>query len=296
MIIRHSFILYLIFLLVLMAPGCTNHQATVEKKDLAVSTTSADEQSNVRLIFYNMYLPPKMSEIFQKVGANYNPNILNQPDNFARYQDPHKIALNLGVYGVDLNYARMFNQSATTARYLTSIQLMTEKLGIPSSYFESLMNDMEHYYSNKDSITKIVTGIYERTDSFLKDNNHDAWAALIVTGGWVEALYISTRILRATPDNVEISDRIAEQKYSLNSLISLLSNYQDNIDVAGDLLMLKLLKKSFDRFDIYYDQDDFSIDTVTKVISTSDYHSGITPGILDEITDILSEIRVQMIN
>ena len=108
-------------------------------------------------------------------------------------------------------------------------------------------------------------------------------------------MYISTRILEADPDNVEISDRIAEQKYSLNSLISLLSNYQEDISVAGDLLLLKLLKRTFDRYDIYYDQDKFVLDTVNKLISASGYKTGITPEILDEIFDIVGEIRAQMI-
>ncbi len=293
---KNSLISVILFLLVISFFSCKGRPGTDEKHGLAIQSNTRDSTENLRLIFYNMYLPPQMSRIFERVGANYDPAILNQPDNFGRYQGRHKIALNLGVFGVDLNYTRIFDQTALTSKYFSTIQLMTSKLGIPSEYYERILENLEQYYKNKDTIIKVAGELYERTDNYLKEKKHNADAALIVTGGWIEALYISTQILKTDPDNVEMSDRIAEQKYSLNSLISLLSNFQEDIDVAGDILMLKLLKKSFDRYEIYYDQDDFKLDTVNKLISTSNYHTGITTEILGEIGDIVAEIRAQMIN
>ncbi len=286
----------LVLVLTVVLISCRNEQNTPGKNDLAIRSLPAADSGNVRLIFYNMYLPPQMANIFEQTGANYNPSLLNQSDNFARYQDPHKIAINLGIYGVDMNYARMFNQASMTAKYFLTIQMMTKKLGIPASYYEDLLNGIDQFSANKDSLVRIAGEVYERTDAYLKRNGRDATAALIVAGGWIEALYISTKIIESDPENMEMIDRIAEQKYSLNSLISLLGNYQEDISVAGDLLLLKLLKKSFDKFEIYYDQDDFKLDTVNKLISASEYHSGITPAIIKEVGDLTGEIRMQMIN
>ncbi len=294
---KHNLISCLIILSLLLGLSfCRNGQKADQIHELAVKSSIPEGTDNVRLIFYNMYLPPRMSKIFERVGANYNPSILNNPDDFARYQDPHKTAINLGIYGVDMSYVRMFDQTLLMAKYFSTIQLLTRMLDIPDEYFDDMVKGIEHSSNNRDSLIRIASEIYDRTDNYLKKNDNDAYAALIVTGGWIETMYISTRILEADPDNVEISDRIAEQKYSLNSLISLLSNYQEDISVAGDLLLLKLLKRSFDRYDIYYEQDNFVLDTVNKLISASGCKTGITPEILDEITDIVGEIRTQMIN
>ncbi len=289
-------ILFLFFILAVSAFSCRNHEKTVENQDLAVKSVLDNDRGNVRLIFYNMYLPPQASRIFERAGANYNPSILNQPENFPRYQNAHKLALNLGIYGVDLSYTRMFDQATLTAKYFSTIRMMANNLGIPQDYYDNILTRIDRNSRDKDSLVRLAEEIYELTDDYLKDNNLDANASLIVTGGWIEALYISTRILDADPDNVEMSDRIAEQKYSLNSLISLLSNYQEDIAVAGDLLMLKLLKKSFDRYDIFYDADDFALDTVNGLISASAYNSGMTQDIMDEISEIVGQIRIQLIN
>jgi hypothetical protein len=115
-------------------------------------------------------------------------------------------------------------------------------------------------------------------------------------GGWIEALYIASKIAESDPENMEIKDRIAEQKYSLNSLISLLSNYQEDLHIAEDLLMLKQLKKSFDKFEIYYNQGGFKVDTVNKLISTTEYVVDVSPEIISEIGAIISEIRMGIVN
>ena len=294
--VRTVFHLLFLTLVILISTSCRSPHQKVNNDDLHFENMPADPGGNVRLIFYNMYLPPEMARIFESVGANYLPSILSEPDDFARYQEPHKIAMNLGIYGVDLSYARMYDQKTLTARYLSTVDLLATKLGIPQDYYENFMNGIEKYYDNRDSVAILATAIYAQTDEYLKKNNNESYAALIIAGGWIEALFISTRIIESEPGNVEISDRIAEQKYSLNSLISLLSNYQNETEVAEVLLMLKRLKKSFDRFEIYYGQDDFVLDTVKKVIEASEYESGLTAGISDEISRIVSQIRTRIIN
>jgi hypothetical protein len=293
-------ILFLFILPLFILPGCRF------RKESPITDTAADpiilkedpasNMGKVRLIFYNMYLPTEMSRLFEKAGANYNPKILNSADNISRYDEKTKIAFNIGVYGVDLSYCRIFDQNAATAKYFSTVQLMYEKLGIPDNYYDDLLKGLEKYYSDKDSLAKFASDVYERADRYLRENNNDAFAAMIVTGGWVEALYLASKIAESNPDNVEIAERIASQKYSLNSLISLLSNYQNEVVVTEYILMLKGLKKSFDKFDIYYTQDNFELDTVNKMISTSDYKIDISSEILKEINTTVSEIRSGIVN
>lgn len=249
----------------------------------------------LRQIFYHMYLPDEMSRLFERVGANYDPEITNPPDNFSRYNDDNKISIAIGIYGVDLGYSRLFDQTLATAGYLSSIKILSEKLGIPKNYFDDIYRRIEDQISNQDSVARITTDLYTRTDAFLKENGKDSQAALIVMGGWIEALFIATKILESNSNNIEIMDRIAEQKYSLNSLLSLLNNYQDDIYIAENILLLKKLKRVFDKFEIYYEQDSFVVDTISKTISTSGYNSGLTPDIAKEIRRVISDIRTILI-
>lgn len=287
--------LFLIFILIgIFACKPQPEQPASGHSDFEVS--DYPETDEVRKIFYNLYLPTKMAAILEKTGTNYLPQILNDPENFARYQEVHEIAVNLGVYGVDLSYARIFDQKATTSRYLGAVQVLSEKLGIPSSYYEELFNELESYIRNPDSLATLATKIYEHTDNFLKENSGESTAALIVMGGWIEALYLASNILEQYPSNTELINRIAEQKYSLNSLISLLSNYQSDYHTAEYILMLKHLRESFDRFDIYYQEEHFSLDTINKYITASSYNSDLNPELAAEIGRKVSEIRTELVN
>lgn len=288
------FFSYILFLLIFS--GCKEREPKNNPVPLALEDETAASTTKVRQIFYNIYMPSEMSRLFERVGANYYPNILNSADNISRYTTPHQIALILGIYGVDMSYTRIFDQAASTAKYFSTIHILSGKLGIPDYYYQNIFDALEKYHNDKDSLTKLAGNIYEMADKFLKENEKDSHAALIVMGGWIEALYIASKISESDPENMEIMDRIAEQKYSLNNLISLLSNYQDDLSITENLLMLKQLKKSFDKFEIYYNQESFNVDTVNKLISTTEYVIDVSPEIISEIGAIISDIRMEIVN
>ena len=268
------------------------------KRNLPLSTEIEffeEDESNVRKIFFNMYLPNEMSRLFERVGASYDPRVMNPSENISRYTTDEKIAINLGIYGVDMNYARIFNQTMVVAKYISSIKIIATKLGIPDDYYEEMLKGFERNFNDKDSLTKIVSEIYIKTDDFLKSEKKDHYAALIVMGGWVEALYIATRIYESDRENIEIMERIAEQKYSLNYLISLLNNYQDNPAITEYILMLKTLKNKFDKIEIYYEQENFNIDTKKNVISAKGAKIDVTPKLTNEIAGIVSLIRAELV-
>ncbi len=289
---RFTFVVLLLFL----SFSCKNEQNPSITSDFDVSDPDIDsERETVKQIFYSIYLPTEMSRVFESVGANFDPDIVSSAENFSQYTEDFDIALGLGVYGVDLSYARLFDQSALMARYFSNINIMAGKLGIPDEYYENKFREVEENFHNRDSVIYILTDIYEKTDEYLKANGKSEHAAIIVLGAWAEALYIASGIFGKDPTNMEIMDRIAEQKYSLNSIISLLSNYQDNIRITEYLLMLKRLRKAYDRFEIYYYKTDFEIDTIEKVIAADDYKSEFEPSIANEIIDLIYEIRMDII-
>jgi len=272
-------------------------EGSTEKKEQQIFDTDSGIQSkdNIREIFYNMYLPDEMSHLFQRVGANFYPDILNPYDDFSRYTKANDIATAIGIYGVDLSYVQLYEQELLAAKLLSAILFLTPKIGIPEDYFKGYYENLESSISVPDSLKKITSEIYIKADEYLKESGENSYAALIVMGGWVEAMYIACKILEFNSNNIEILDRIAEQKYSLNSLLSLMNNYQDDIYISEKILMLKRLKRSFDRFDIYYDREGFLIDTLNKSFSTTSYESGLTPEIAEEINSIVTEIRMGLV-
>ena len=79
------------------------------------------------------------------------------------------------------------------------MQKLSTELGIPVDQFYISMKRIETNLSNKDSLVKIANELYVSTDKYLKENERESSAALIILGGWTEALYIGTKPLKTNP-------------------------------------------------------------------------------------------------
>jgi hypothetical protein len=276
--------------------GCHSNKSGESSSDSTLIDAKADTSIKTIAIFYQMMLPSEISSIFEKTGAVYNPQILNPLENKAGYSTNSKAALNLGIYGVDLGYVKIFNQTQKSIKYFGEIHDLAMQLGIPEDYFVEGIGYFQKKISNRDTITAIASKIYNSTHVYLQKNSRPETSSLIILGGWIEALYISSMILQEDKSNAEISKRIAGQKYSLNSLTSYLNNYRNDITVSKYLLMLKVLKKSYDQVNIMFDQKTMEMDTINKIIHSDNYKVEISQQTLNDICKIVGGIRAEIIN
>ena len=275
---------------------CKSHKDKEVKADSTMVDQSPDTSNKAIAIFYQMLLPSEMSQLFEKAGAIYSPTILNSLEKMPQYTTNAKAALNLGIYGVDLGYVEMFNQAQMSVKYFTAIHDLATKIGIPDEYFADGISYFQRKMTNRDTISSIANRIYDSTHEYLKKNERPESASLIILGGWVEALYISSMILQEDKNNKEIITRIAGQKYSLNSMINFLSNYSKDATVSKYMMQLRILKKAYDKVNIMFDHNSMAMDTVKKMIHSDTYKVDVTNDSLDEITKLIKSIRTEMVN
>ena len=239
-------------------------QSTLSEAN-ADSVAEPDSLKKSLPIFYNMYLSVEMSSLFKSVGVGYEPKYLNPASKSGDYIMSSKKALNLGVYAVDLSYSKVFEQYDKAGKYLASMHQLSEEMGIPSEEFYNTTSRIEKNITNKDSLYKIANEIYTTTDNYLKNNDREGAASLIILGGWIEAMHIATAIVADGTTDPVFLDRIAEQKHSLQDLIDLLENYSSNEAVASYLDQLKKLQPDFNDLTIDYNNPAASADQIKKI-------------------------------
>jgi hypothetical protein len=200
-------------------------------------------------IFYNMYLSVEMSSLFNAAGAIFNQELLNPTEKITDYTTSSKKAMNLGVYAVDLTYAKVFEQLETAGKYFNAMEKLAEELGIPSSFFENSAKRFDRNIDNKDSLIKIANEVYVASDTYLKENERYNASAQIILGGWTEAIFIAVDMAKSTRD-FDIIERLAEQKYSLSNLIDMLQNYENDPVIEDNLVILKELQSVFNTFEV----------------------------------------------
>ena len=94
-------------------------------------------------------------------------------------------------------------------------------------------------------------------------------------------------IIHHNPDP-EVVQKIAQQKYTLTSLLSFLKNYYDDPVVVYYSKKLKYLKNYFDSFDIYFKKGDLEIDTAKQVFRSSGSEMTVTVETLNKIRDYVA--------
>jgi hypothetical protein len=197
-------------------------------------------------IFYNMYLSVEMSTLFESIGAVFNADLLNSTSRIPEYITSSKKALNLGVYAVDLSYSRIFEQIEYTGRYFNAMQKLSEELGIPSDFFQNTAKKFDRNINDKDSLIIIANEVYAATDNYLKENERYSAAAEIILGGWTEAMHIAVDVANESKQ-IEVFERVAEQKYSLENLINMLDNHKDDEVIMDYLSRLEQLRQPFSK-------------------------------------------------
>ncbi|MFH2141529.1 MAG: hypothetical protein ABIJ97_03840 [Bacteroidota bacterium] len=252
----------------------------------------ANDFNKAKQVFYSLPSPIETAMLMKRAGAKYNEEYLNKIENLSNYTTSKSMSLNLGVYSADLSFASMFDQSQSTIKYLTATKKLAEELGILNAIDQTIIERMEKNVNNRDSLMEIISETFMNSNSFLKENDRAETAAIILVGGWLEGLYIATKITMTTSSNKELVERIIDQRLSLSTLISLLNEYPDDENVISLKPELEKLKTIFDQVQVSSSQieavteDGSSVTTLKSHTETS-----ISPEVFEKLCSTIEQIR-----
>jgi hypothetical protein len=254
-----------------------------------------DDTLNIREIYYGLLTPVEVCNIFERLGIRYNDTIILASENRDLYMSSYKAAMNLGVYGVDMGYMKLFGVNRQTVGYFSTIRTLSDRLNMPDTFLSDAIRSFDADIGNADSLTALMNDAYRKIDEHLRLEGSEGTLGLMLMGGWIEAMYLATQLAYdpANPDP-QVVGKLAEQKYSLISLLSFMKNYYDDPMVVFYTKKLKYLNRWFDTFEIYYQPGDVSVDTLRQVITTTGAEMTVTVGTLNEIRDYVAKLRAEI--
>ncbi|MGE0560289.1 MAG: hypothetical protein AB7O47_00595 [Flavobacteriales bacterium] len=270
---------------------------TIEQDDSAQTELNSDETNErvdkAKKIFYTIPSPFETALIFESSGVSYNIGLLNPIDNVSNYSTSVKQALNFGVYGADLSYANIFDQSQQCMFYMNSAKKLADQLGVTAAFDAETIERIERNLNNRDSLMNIINDSYWIADSHLKENQQDYLSALIIAGGWIEGLYLGSATLRKEKPSDAIMKAIADQKYSMDNLIELMDLYNHE-EVTKLKTKLMTLKASFDKITETSTETSVNTDADVAVIGGGSMLN-YTPETIMEIATNVKTIRDEII-
>jgi hypothetical protein len=245
--------------------------------------------------YYGLLTPIEICTIFERLGVTYNNASLNPTSNMDFYLSTSKAAINTGIYGVDFGYLKMFGIGQEVIDYMMTIREMSNKLGIPDIMLTEPIKRVQNDMADIDTVTNLMQTAYMDIENHLRQSGRESTAGLMVMGGWVEAMFIATQLVYnpLNPDP-EVIQKIAEQKYTLTSLLSFMKNYYDDPVVVYYTKKLRYLKSFFDTFEIYFEKGDLEIDTTNQVLRSSGVKMTVTIDTLNRIREYILRLRTEM--
>jgi len=217
--------------------SCVSKQA----KQAEDSSMTKKEEAFKSVTKYPIPTAFEVIKLLNKAGATYILSINNPVENVDKYIATKSKALNLGVYGADLSYASTYQMKQETMNYLKVSKKMIDDLQITSAFNIEFAQRVEKNIDNKDSLIQIISNSFYDTYEFLVNNGKDNTSLLVMTGSWIEGLYLTTQIAIVSKNSEDFLKIVANQKEPLNKLVELMKPYESDKDIAEMAQELKPL-------------------------------------------------------
>jgi hypothetical protein len=259
----------------------------------------AQEQLNTaKRIFYSLPSPLETAMLIKNAGAEYDEELMNPVSNTSKYITSKSKALNLGIYSTDLSYASLFDQSQATLDYIGAAKEMADGLNIMDAIDEETVAELEEQINNRDAIIDIISETLMNSSSFLKENDLEGTASVILVGGWIEGLFIASNLVDENNlDDNKLVERIVDQKLSLDIMINLLDSSPEDQDAQAVLEDVKALKTIFDKITIDQGEVTAVEDPETNVTTLKSESSIKIPSrVFSELKSKVIEIRSRYIS
>jgi len=241
-------------------------------------------------VIQNISSPVEMASIIKATGVEFSQKILNTTDKVDDYNTSYKRALNLGAYSADLGYINTFDKNNIVVSYLVAIKSLSEGINVGQFFDFTALKRMATNSNNLDSLMQISISSFNDMDAYLRSQKRSNVSSLIVTGAWIEGLYITGAVIEETNDEGLIK-RLGEQKDIIDIIEIILKNYSNDPDFAELAQRIGKLKGAYAGVKITTEVGEAqTIEQDGKLIIVQDEvsHVEITP---EQVATIIAEIK-----
>jgi len=197
-----------------------------EKIDIDSKLVEKGVQEKLDYIINNLHISDDMIIKISENSDIYNEELLNDVKKVNEYTLSFSKAVNMGIYGAELNYIIHFNQTQNSFRYLVVAKQMADEIGVAMAFDQKIMEEYQNNLQNRDTLINIVHTAYSDVRKYLRNGEQFLMSTLVMAGSWTENMYLALSQL----DEIQLQDRkesiirsICSQKEYLTKIIELLS-------------------------------------------------------------------------
>ncbi len=255
-------LLFALAIFSLLSLACNNKEKSTENTGQDINVTGQD-----KTLVFPLPTPYEINYVIQRAKVSFNPELLNPVDNAKNYVSDLAKAVNIGIYGADLSYANVFNQSQITLEYFNVVKKLSEDIGLSTLFPDQFIQRIENNIDQPDSLYKLATETYYKTYSYLVNRGKGDVAAIILAGSFVEGVYLAGNAAKDSPMPELIYKKIAEQSFASTQLVEILKkNSRTSSDAEKVLEQIQSLDAHFRKIQYIDDQPVYNPDDMNQLI------------------------------
>ncbi len=246
---------FIVVVIVLAACGGNTKKENNNSEEF--DQAKADLKENVKKVLYEIPSPAEIPFLLQATGADFDASLINSIDNVDGYASlTDKAILNLGIYATDVGYLSSYEKAQESLKYMRSCRKLADNLGLSDSFSPELIDKFERSVENRDSLASLVNLTITDAENLLKEDSRENLAALMITGSFIEGIYLGTQIIDTYPSDLDeevknlilsnLIRTIIDQKEPLNNLIAMLEATKATDRVSSILTSLSKIKEAYD--------------------------------------------------
>ncbi len=191
----------------------------------------------------------EISQIVKSLGDSYyKKDNLNNISYVSNYSTNYKKAINLGIYSTDLGMASLYKKNQDVLNYLDAVKSLSDGLSLSRFFDIKALSELANG-SNIEKLLQETTKNFSEINDHLNETKRGYQSALLITGGWLEATYLTTLVYNQSKD-VRLKEKIGEQKLILETIMAGLQPHTAQQGVAGLLADFKALQVAYNKVTI----------------------------------------------
>ena len=222
-----------------------------ERETDTLRTTPHTEILSIGGRLFSVPSPAQAALAMRSSGLQYNKDLLTPLGAADTTTGKVKEAPLLGMLGADLSYSIVHQDGQRALTTFQAIERLGGRLELTNAFDRQLMDHFRNNINNEDSLLRSSGKAFEAADRYLKNNDREDVSTLILTGGWIQSMHLILADPAATQDGT-LMNRIGDQKATLDALIALLTDTDQEQPTAPILRGMQDLRTEFDQVERTY--------------------------------------------
>jgi len=267
----------------------TSENINLDDVEIAKVQISAETMID---IIQNIASPVEVTTLINSLDIPFSASNLPNPENLLIDTNPLEMAFHLGMLYTDLGYINIYEKMDIGERFLTNIDQLTSTLHI-DQYFDLVTIKRLATSSSMDSLLYVSVNSFNLMGNSLRESNHGDQSALMITGAWIEGLYLATQaILR--DDSEHLLNMVGDQKLILNDLLLVLNFYNDEALLENYISDLEKIMNLYDEVEIISavgDPQAVEKDGMLELVQSESSQLVMSDEVLGKITETTAQVR-----